>query len=157
MENQNIEQKLENSQKELDNFENKLALPDKFSIEIENQAKHLLTISPAYLRKMGPEELSEGAYTLSQYAFFLQKAINKEISCVKWCDESIKRILSREIPQQRAYSYDERRMLAIKENDATQKIDELRVKSQLKIDRLNYVSMRVENLAQSMRYIKREK
>jgi len=145
-----IEERLKEVEGELDEFENACSLPAKCPFEVENESKRLLELVPSVLKSMTATQCGEASYTLQQFSFYLQKAVNKEQSRIAWAEECIKRIISSAINQVNGKSYDERKTKAIVQNDAASKLDKIRVESQSRLNRISFLSQKVEMLAKAM-------
>lgn len=145
-----IEERLNQVETGLDSFELTNSLPAHCPLEVENESKRLLELTPSVLKSMTAPQCGEASYALQQFSFYLQKAVNKEQSRITWAEESIKRIISPILNQVTGISYDERRTKAICQNDAAQKLDKIRVEAQLRLSRISFLSQKVEMLAKAM-------
>jgi hypothetical protein len=135
---------------ELDAWEASLGLPASCPQAVEVEATRLLTIAPEVVRAMSAVALGEAVYCLEQFAFFLQKAANREQARVRWAEENLRRLLGPLLGRQQAYSYEERRMLALAGNASARELDRLRVEAQTRLDRIQYQSRRIEGLARAL-------
>jgi hypothetical protein len=102
------------------------------------------------VRKWTAQNCGEAAYCLRQFSFRLQQAFNRESARVKWCNESIDAIIAPILMEYRGYSFDERKVQAVRDNDAAKKFDELRVKASLRMERLLYLSTKVSEMAKTL-------
>lgn len=134
----------------LDGYAENLGLPKTLAGTVENEVGRLLDMAPEVLWKLSGTECGEAAFLLTRFAMHLQNAVNREQARVRWSEESVKKIIAPTVGQQKGYSYEERKMAAIRENDAATKIESLRVKAQLRIDRISYLSAKVESLAKAL-------
>jgi hypothetical protein len=150
-----VKQRQENLDAMLDEYETKCGLP-AFTVA-EDEAQRVLTISPAQLKSMTAVECGEAAVTLKQFAFYLQRCSNREQGRVKWAEESIKRLIAPSVGNVRGYSLEERRPLAVLNDDVAKKFDELRVKADLRVTRLNYLASKVESMAMSLMSLQQSK
>lgn len=141
----------------LDSFAAKCGLPEGCPLTVENEAKRLLTLEPGQLAALTRTQCAEGAFVLFQFAFFLQKASNREQSRVRWAEKTCKKIVASRLSQYKAYSFEERLLLATQDDDAASGVDVKGVNAQLKLDRLAYLSMKVEGLARSLETLRMEK
>jgi hypothetical protein len=78
--------------------------------------------------------------------------VNREQARVRWAEEAVKRIIANKLRGAGSTycSYEERKLLAIRNDDAALKVDGLRIKAQLRIDRISYMATRVENVAKAL-------
>ncbi len=141
----------------LDAFEQSMGLPGGLPAAAGNEATRLLTLHPAELSKMTAEACGEGAFTLLQYAFYLQRCVNVEQSRVRMAEAAMKRAVSPLLGSQKGYSMEERTLAALDKSDPGREAQRVMMKSQLKLDRVSFLASRVEALAKalgSLRYSK---
>lgn len=122
-----------------------------------NTVEEYLNLTEESLRRMNPEDCGVGAALMSQFAFHLQKAINKEIARVNWADGAIKRTIANEISQYVAPSAEERKNLAIRGNERAIKLERIRVNAQARVDRISYLSSKVESIAEKLNSLQQSK
>jgi hypothetical protein len=135
----------------LDDYERGLGLPTAFAKEIETEATALMNMPPAVLRKMSAVELGEAAFILRQFSFHLQRAVNRELSRVTWCEENIKAVIAKTVHTYRGVSFEERKLQAVRENDAAAKVDKLRVHAKLRVDRVSFLSAKAGDLSEMLK------
>lgn len=145
-----IDSRLEQLEKILDEYENSVGMKLDFTQDDVNENESLLAVSLSRAKNLTPRECGEYAVALQRYATYLQKLINKEQSRVTWAEESIKKIIAPRLQQQRGSSYEERKMSAIRENDAAQKLDRIRVNAQIRINRLGFLPTRIDAIARAL-------
>jgi hypothetical protein len=141
----------------LDEYEAKLGLPAWSFAETEGEAKKILSLSPAELRAMSATQLGEAAFILQQFALHLQRAYNREQARVGWAEENIKRLTARTVGSVKGYSLEERRPLAVSQDELACKFDALRVKAGCRVGRLAYLSAKVEAMARSLMALQQSK
>lgn len=134
----------------LDKFEGGLGLPQECPKGIEVAATKVLCLTPEQVQKLTPEECWEDAVILQQFAFFLQKAANREQSRMNWAKESVDKAIGPHLAQQTAYMYEERRLCAIRNNDAAEKYEQIRVQAKVRLDRVAYLATRADALARTL-------
>ena len=150
MENQlSIDDKILNLDKVLDDFESSTGLPLNTPKTIEIEAKRLLELEPEYLSKLSAEQCGEASVVLEQFSFYLQKIMNRESSKIKWSNEAINKIIGSTILFQKGYGFEERRIAAIRENDAATKLQNIKVKHELRAERISYLSSKIDSLSKS--------
>lgn len=133
----------------LDRWESSLGLPVSCPVEVELEATRLLSISPRVLHAMGSADLGEAAYVLEQFAFFLQRATNREQTRLRRAEENVRRLIAPHLQKVSAYSWDERKLLAVRYSQAAREQDNERVEAQLRVDRLAYLAARVGGLVKA--------
>ena len=114
-----------------------------------NEAEIYLNMPRDQMRKLLPEECSEAAVILTQYGAFLQDCYNTELSRVNWAEAEIKRTIATEVKQYNSPAADERRTLAINGNEYAQALDKLKTWAQAGVDKLSFMSNRVETVARA--------
>lgn len=139
----------------LEQYEESLGLP-AFEFA-ENEVKRFLTLPFSALKKLDYEQCAEGVFVLEQFGFHLQRAVNREQSRIRWATESIDKMISGRLHQQPGFKFEERKLQAIRGDDAAQKLDAIRMEHQLKLDRILYVSNRVESVAKALTGLRQAK
>lgn len=134
--------KLVELEAELDQYEEKIGLV------IQPRISTYLNITQEQMKAMSVEELEEAAFDLANYGIFLQKEMNKHTSRINWATSNMNPIIARECNNVKAYSFEERKLSIIHNNEHTVKLEGIRVKSQLCYDRLNFMNRRVDVLAE---------
>ncbi len=137
-------QKLEKVNKALDEYEQGKGLT---KCQPHNEADRYVNMKQEEIRKLTPEELGEAAVLLAQFSYHIQRALNEETSRVAWAEDEVKRAISGEVNQYQGSSYEERKLLAIKENEYARKMDYIRSYAKARADRLGYLSSKMEFLA----------
>lgn len=137
----------------LDAFENNIGIP-KFSVNFENEVEKYLNID--INEKLTPEEYAQAAFILSRFSLYLQRCCNKESAKIFYLEERIKKIIAPRFSQQSQYAKaDEKRMLAIREDDVASKLEDERIKIQLRLIRINGLTWKVDSLAEKFTELSR--
>jgi len=140
--------RLTNKEAELQAFEEECAIPGDCPIEVENEAKRILTMTPDVLRKYSAQACNEATFILNQFAFFLQKALNLEQGRINWAEENLKRmVLKQNIA---GYGLEDKKMKLIKEDDAAEALDNIRVQATFKKGRIAFLDDKVKEMAKSL-------
>jgi hypothetical protein len=137
-------QKLERINKALDEYEESKGL---IKYKPHNEADRFINMKHSDMQKLTPDELGEAAILLAQFAYHIQRAFNEEVGRVNWAEDEVKRTIAGEVNQYQGSSYEERKLLAIKENEYARKLDYIRSYAKARADRLGYLSSRMEFLA----------
>ena len=116
------------SEQKLDAWEGELALP-KISLEVENEARRLLGLSPTELKQMDAFACGEAAYVLTQFAFFLQRAVNKETARIRWVACAFPKL---------------------KNPESVRRANDIRSESQIRKDRISFLAASVSEAARAM-------
>ncbi len=130
----------------IDKFQTDQKLPQSLAVSVQTEVEELLSQDIGNL-KLTAEMYGEKALKLSQFSFFLQKQINKESAKIIWLNKKIDGIIGPRLKQQKAYSWEERKLSAIAEDDAAVKFDKLKVMSEMKVSSLSYLGMKIDGIA----------
>jgi len=109
------------------------------------------------IEKLSPEDCAQISYRLSQYGFYLQRTLNREIARANWSESSIKETIAVEINNYKGYGYAEKSLQAIKHNDKATSLNKIKKYAQQRIDRLSYLANGIKNLSDIMLSIQRTK
>ena len=83
----------------LDEYESSISLP-KYSNQYgvsEQEINQYLSMSRDEIEKLTPEDCAQIAYRLAQFAFHIQRTLNREIARLNWSEETIKETIADEI------------------------------------------------------------
>lgn len=139
------------SEEGLDRFEAQVGLGKaRSSSSMDDEIDNLLNLEPEQIRRMSTIECAESAYILDEFAFHLQRALNKNQSLANWAEARINRIIAPLLSTMPGYSPSERNQQAVYSNDAARETQTIRISAQLKADRLSYLAGRVSSLATRM-------
>lgn len=133
---------------QLDAFTSSLGLPATINDEIKNAATAVLNMED--LSKLTYEECAEKAAKLAQYAFFLQKSINKELARINLLDREIAKAISSKIEQQIGSTDKRREVRAIMENAWAKEMYDAKEILQRRIDATSFLSQKVNDMRQSL-------
>lgn len=142
----------------LDEYEQSLGLGSYRSDAFpEGELNQYLTMSRDELEKTTPEVCGEMAYRLGQFAFHVQRSINREVSRMNWADESIKETISEEINTYKGYGYVEKAYQAIKNNDKASALQKIKKYAKQRSDRLQYLANSIKHLSDILLSIQKSK
>lgn len=131
----------------LDEYERSLGLPATCPNPVEVEATRLLSLLPEELRHLTDEECGEAAFVLEQYAFYLQRSINREQVKMHRADAILRRLLPELLAGRREYMFEEKKMMAISESSQCVAMERQRLEAQFRVDRLVYLANRVSALS----------
>jgi len=144
--------------KVLDEYEKSIGLgsyrADSFS---EEELNNYFQMSRDELEKITPEMCGEIAYRLGQFAFHVQRSINRELSRLNWADETIKETIAEEINNYKGYGYIEKSLQAIKNNDKAYALNKIKKYAKQRSDRLQYLANSIKHLSDIMLSIQKTK
>lgn len=136
--------------KALDIFEEKLGLPRDCPIALETRAREILTWEPSTYSHLAPEEYGEAALALMQFAFYLQRAVNREQGRVHYAEEQVRKLVGQRLGEHGGSSWEERRLATIYGNAQIAELEAGRVRAQLRLDRIAYLATRVDAVARML-------
>lgn len=142
----------------LDEYENSIGL-NKYTSDIlpETELSQYLSMSRDTLEKLTIEDCGQIAYRLGQFAFHIQRTLNREIARLNWAEETIKETIADDINNYKGYGYIEKSAQAIKHNEKAQAINKIKKYAKQRSDRLTYLASSIKNLSDILISIQRAK
>lgn len=132
----------------LDEYEKAISVPSYIANSLsESELNEYLTMNRDQIEKLSPEDCAQIAYRLGQFAFHIQRTLNREIARHNWAEESIKETIADEINNYKGYGYIEKSLQAIKHNDKASSLNNIRKYAKQRIDRLSYIANNIKNLS----------
>lgn len=142
----------------LDEYEKSIGLGSyKNDILPETELNEYLSMNRDILEKLSPEDCAQISYRLGQFAFHVQRTINREIARYNWADESIKEVIADEINNYKGYGYNEKSLQAIKHNEKAASLNNIKKYAKQRSDRLSYIANSLKNLSDILISIQRNK
>ena len=142
----------------LDEYEQSIGLGSyKNDILPESELNEYLSMNRDSLEKLSPEDCAQISYRLGQFAFHVQRTINREIARFNWADESIKEVIADEINNYKGYGYAEKSLQAIKHNEKASSLNNIKKYAKQRSDRLSYIANSLKNLSDILISIQRNK
>jgi hypothetical protein len=148
MNNKTAKEELQDWDVLLDEYESGIGLP-KYSSGLlpETELNTYLSMNRDELEKLTPEDCGQISYRLGQFAFHVQRTINREIARNNWADDTIKVVIADDINNYKGYGYVEKANQAVKHNDKAQSLNKIRIYSKQRTDRLSYLANSLKNLS----------
>lgn len=152
-------EQVENWDKILDEYESSIGLGKYNNIHgfMESELNEYFTMSRDIIEKLNPEDCAQISYRLAQYAFFIQRTLNREIARHNWAEETIKETIADEINNYKGYGFLEKSLQAIKHNDKAMSLNKIKKYAQQRMDRLSYLANSIKNLSDILLSIQRTK
>jgi flagellar biosynthesis chaperone FliJ len=143
----------------LDEYENSIGLGKYSDVHsfTEDELGQYLNMGRDSIEKLGPEDCAQISYRLAQYAFFLQRTLNREIARHNWAEENIKETIADEINNYKGYGYMEKSLQAIKHNEKASSLNKIKRYAQQRMDRLSYLAGSIKNMSDILLSIQRTK
>lgn len=142
----------------LDEYESTIGL-DKYNPNIfqNEELQKYLCMNRDELEKLTSEDCYQIAYRLSQFAFHIQRTINREIARINWAEETIKECICDEVNNYKGYGYIEKATQAIKHNDKAASLNKIKKYAKQRSDRLYFLSTNIKNLSDILINISKSK
>ena len=143
----------------LDEYESSIGLGKYSEVHgfTEGELNQYFTMTRDMIEKLTPEDCAQISCRLAQYAFFLQRTLNREIARHNWAEESIKETIADEINNYKGYGFLEKSLQAIKHNEKASNLNKIKKYAQQRMDRLSYLANSVKNLSDIMLSVQRTK
>ncbi len=155
----NTKEQVEQWDKILDEYESSIGLGKYSDVHnfAESELNNYFTMSRDMVEKLTPEDCAQISYRLAQYAFFIQRTLNREIARHNWAEESIKESIADEINNYKGYGFLEKSLQAIKHNDKATSLNKIKKYAQQRMDRLSYLANSIKNLSDIILAVQRTK
>lgn len=142
----------------LDEYEKGVGMPayisDNFS---EDELQGYLNMNRDAMEKLSPEDCAQIAMRLGQFAFHIQRTINREAARHNWAEETIKEVIANEINNYKGYGYVEKSYQAITGNTRATSLNSIKKYAKQRMDRLGFLANNLKNLSDILLSIQRTK
>jgi hypothetical protein len=156
--NRSSKEELQHWDKILDEYEQSIGLSQYSANTINNdEINKYTTMNRDEIEKLNPEDCAQISYRLSQFAFYLQRSLNRELSRYNWAEESIKDVIADEVNNYKGYGYIEKSLQAIKHNEKASGLNSIKRYAKQRSDRLQYLANNIKNLSDVMLSIQKSK
>ncbi len=118
------------------------------------ELERYLTMDRKDIEALSVEDCGYIAMRLSQFAFHIQRAQNRELARVGWAKSRINITTAEEVQQQKGYGREEKLWQAIKGNEYAKKLHQIQTFAEQRATRLNFMSSGLNNLAEMVKSIK---
>jgi len=154
----NTKQEVETWDKVLDDYEKGIGLPSYSTDSIsEAELQEYLSMNRNVIEKLSPEDCAQISMRLGQFAFHVQRTLNREIARHNWAEETIKETIAFDINNYKGYGYAEKSYQAIASNDKAQALNKIKKYAKQRMDRLGYLANNLKNLSDILLSIQRNK
>lgn len=133
----------------MEDWELKLGLPPFSPPLSKNEAFKYLDNTTEDRQKMTPEECADAVVALAHFSAYVTRASQREESEALLLKEQILKLIGEEIPLMKAYSPEERKSLALAENDKARELESLRIASSVKSKRLYMYADKIDKVAKA--------
>jgi hypothetical protein len=118
-----------------------------------------LGVSSQTLLDMAVEDIFKYSWDLSQYSLALTKEYNRHLVHYNWANSNCERGINRKALDYEAYGWENKRSLALANNEEIQQYDILRQKAKTAIDNIKDLASQIKfqaELAKNAYYMKRQ-
>jgi hypothetical protein len=154
----NTKEQVEHWDKVLDDYEHGIGIPmyssESFS---ETELQEYLTMNRDAIEKLAPEDCAQISMRLGQFAFHIQRTLNREIARHNWAEETIKETIAFEINSYKGYGYLEKSIQAIKDNEKANALNKIKKYAKQRMDRLGFLANNIKNISDILLSIQRTK
>jgi len=144
---------LEQRDQILDDYEKGIGLPIYNNPVPTEELEKYLSMNRDIIERLSADECAIIAIRLLQFGVHIQRAQNREISRVSWAKNELKMTIANEVNNYEGYGYEQKSAQAIKGNSHASKVNQIAIYAQQRVDRLNFVSNGLKNLADMLRSI----
>lgn len=152
----NSKEQVEYWDKILDEYENSVGFKPYNNVFQHNMEQYF-SMTRDDIESLSPEDCAQISYVLGQFAFHIQRSINREIARVNWAEDSIKEVIADEINNYKGYGYTEKSLQAIKHNDKANSLNKIKKYAKQRSDRLSYLANNIKNLSDIMLSVQKAK
>lgn len=132
----------------LDEYENKIGLPPNLPPGDEGELSEYLSMDRQVIEAMSPNRAISISIRMSQYAFYLQRCINRDKAILTWADSELTSLIAQHLSDYDKFTkYEAKVALICKENIAAQEIQKVKSYASQRIDRLSDLSAGIKNLS----------
>ncbi len=150
-----IEDKLKQAESMLDIFEagHNLAQP-----RMPSRIDEIFDLTYEQLEKLQPVQCAEYSYLLSQYAYYIQRAYNRESTSLKWIQDQIATHVAAKWSNYDGWTkYEVRPRLIARDNEVVNRLLKLASFYEQKMERLNFIGSSVSKMADKLDNLQRAK
>jgi hypothetical protein len=134
-------ERLQKKANDLDNLEKDLEL-------VNNP---LLDLSREDIHRLSSEECGEISYDISTFGFNVQRVLNRQLSYLHWLESKISLAIAGELQSYEGYySFDQRKAVAIINNQYAKQLEDLRISVQMKVDTLSSLPFQINQISKCL-------
>jgi len=110
-----------------------------------------LSITREFVKKLSPEDCVEIATELASYGIYIQRTLSKHLSHLHWIESKINLAIASQLNNfQGYYSFEQRKTMAILDNEYARQLEELRINTQVKVDMLSQIPYQINQLVRTL-------
>lgn len=149
-----LEEKVQKINELLDSYEEQLGLPrfDKYGQDV----KKYLEMSKSEIEGLTPILCAEISVLLVQYAFYIQRAVNKEVAILNWAKKNLSYSAAPKAKQYKG-SFSQQEAQAVMEDEYCKKLLTLINKTEQRVDRLQFLSNNIKAISEQLNRLQQAK
>lgn len=149
-----LEEKVQRINELLDSYEEQLGLPkfDKYGQDI----KKYLDMSHSELQALTPMLCAEISVILTQYAFYIQRAINRETAILNWAKKNLTYSVAPKAKQYKG-SFAQQEAQAVMDDEFCKKLITLISKAEQRTDRLQFLANNIKAISEQLNRLQQAK
>lgn len=147
---------LHQRQKLLDEYEKSIGLPDHTPPGEENELQQYLHMTRNQIEALDSATAFSISARLSQFAFYFQRAINREKSNKIWAEAQLARIVCKEALQYDKYTPNKTELVC-RENVAAYELKQIAIYAEQRIARIEEISSGLRNLSYVLSMVAKSK
>ncbi len=156
-----LDNKIENLDKMLDEYEGRIGLPKYGDIEdndkYQEEMKKYFTMDRTDLEALMPEECLEIACRLNQFSLHLQRSQNRQSARMNWAESTAKKIGCPLFDNYNGWGFDEKFAKVMADNEPVRKLMDVHRLAKQCVDRLNFLSRSIDNFANTLKDLQKAK
>lgn len=122
------------------------------------EAEKVLNLTQFELKALTSVECGEMAFSLSQYALYIQQEINAHTTRVNWVKSNIKRVVAERSHEfDRYVKYEEKEQIVIATDERATKLNEILCYATALADRLAFMSGKIQAVGNALLELQRSK
>jgi hypothetical protein len=144
--------------KALDDYEGECGLPQLKNPCNKEELEQYFSMTRDQIEKLSNEDCGQIAYRLSQFAFHLQRLNNREHARLAWANAKLNDSIASEVGGFDKFMKHEMKISLLKQNNsAVKSVADILTYAEQRIQRLNFLSASIKNLADVLLANKRSK
>ena len=152
-ETNSAKEQMEKLDKVLDEYESQCGLPYVEWNGNEDEFREYLSMPREALEKLTPHDCTQIAYRLGQFAFHLQKQVNRENARVVWAKQRLMELVGQESEQFDKYTkFEVKTALIVKANAHAQALQRIWTYAEQRSTRLTFLSSSLKHLSDILLY-----
>ena len=149
---------LSKREKILDDYERGFGLPSIHLFDANEELQNYFIMDRSQVEKLSSYECSVISFRLSQYAFQMQRYVNRERSVAIYAESQLASIVSNHINDFDKYTKHEVKVESIcKENVAAREWKQIILYAKQRVERINELSQGINNLAYRISMVQKHK